>query len=166
MSEGVNTGMQPNAFDCTMCGHCCEGKGGIVVSHKDLERLCAFMGIGPEEFEYTWGERRGHKLHIRTGVNGACIFFEKNTGCGIHAAKPDICRAWPFFRGNLVDSQSLALSKDFCPGISRGCSHEDFTLQGLECLEREEIIGRGGADEASALQVRDLLENMAKLSGK
>ena len=35
--------MTNTAFDCHMCGHCCEGKGGIVVSPSDLQRLCDFL---------------------------------------------------------------------------------------------------------------------------
>ena len=32
---------ETQAFSCKMCGHCCKGKGGIVVSPSDLKRLCA-----------------------------------------------------------------------------------------------------------------------------
>ena len=30
-----------------MCGHCCEGRGGIVVSPTDLARLASHMGQSP-----------------------------------------------------------------------------------------------------------------------
>ena len=32
-------------FQCRMCGHCCEGRGGIVVSPADLTRLAAFLDL-------------------------------------------------------------------------------------------------------------------------
>lgn len=63
------------AFDCAMCGHCCEGRGGIVVSKKDLDRLCSFLDLDAKEFEKTLGERHANKLHVRVGDNGTCIFF-------------------------------------------------------------------------------------------
>lgn len=147
------------AFACAMCGHCCEGRGGIVVSSKDLDRLCDHLGVGPDDFEKMWGERRGGKLHVRAGADEACIFFIPGQGCGVHVAKPDICRAWPFFRGNLLDSGSFALAAEFCPGISRDCGHAAFVRQGLESLEREGLLGRDKPDEARALQVHDLLLN-------
>ena len=77
-------------------------------------------------------------------------------------AKPDICRAWPYFRGNLLDADSLELSKEFCPGIPPDLAHADFVRQGLACLVREHLVGSAGADEANALQVADLIENLAE----
>lgn len=148
-----------------MCGRCCEGEGGIVVSGKDLDRICTHLGVSHTEFEQTWGERRGGKLHVRVGKNGTCVFFEKDKGCSVHIAKPDICRAWPFFRGNLVDGESHALAAEFCPGISRECGHEDFIRQGLETLKREGLTGSSGPDEAGALQVDDLLQKYTDTRG-
>lgn len=145
-------------FDCKRCGHCCEGQGGIVVSASDLSRLCRHLGMAAKEFEARWGERRRRKLHIRTGRDGLCVFFQKGTGCGVHVAKPDICRAWPYFRGNLVDSESFALARQFCPGIPAGQSHAEFVRQGLAYLRREALAGKRGTDEAEALQVPAALD--------
>lgn len=156
----------PLAFDCRMCGHCCEGRGGIVVSAKDLERLSAHMGVGPDEFELLWGERRGRKLHIRAGEDGSCVFFDHGKGCMVHEAKPDICRAWPFFRGNLVDEESFILAGGFCPGIAGEAGHDEFVRQGLKYLLQNQLVGNAGPDEAGALQVSDLLEKLAKSIGK
>ena len=77
-------------------------------------------------------------------------------------AKPDICRAWPYFRGNLLDPGSLELSKEFCPGIPSSLSHAAFARQGLDWLVRENLAGSAGADEANALQITDLLESLAE----
>jgi Fe-S-cluster containining protein len=147
---------EEDAFGCKLCGHCCEGRGGIVVSDVDLARLCEFLHLSVEGFVSRWGTRRGEKLFIRNDENG-CIFFRKGEGCSVHTAKPDICRAWPYFRGNLVDSESYALAKDFCPGIPREQIHETFVRQGLSYLVREHLAGSSRPDEAAALQVSDLL---------
>lgn len=154
-------GQQRPAFDCRLCGHCCKGTGGIVVSDKDRDRLCVFLGLTGGEFESRHGQRRNGKLFIRSNGTGYCIFFRENAGCGVHAAKPDICRAWPYFRGNLVDSESLELAKDFCPGIPREQPHEEFVQEGLAYLAREELAGGSRKDEAGALQVADLLSGRA-----
>lgn len=151
-----------SVFDCRMCGHCCEGKGGIIVSSHDLRRLCAHMSLSAEEFERSWGERWGGKLHIRCGEDGKCVFFKEGSGCSIHEAKPDICRAWPFFRGNLVDAESYMLARDFCPGISVTESHAEFRRQGVDYLLKNNLAGSSGKDEAMALQIADLLRLHAK----
>lgn len=144
------------AFDCKRCGHCCEGRGGIVVSHTDLERLCLHLGLTAEAFTERYGELRGGKLQVRAGDDGFCVFFVPESGCAVHGAKPDICRAWPYFRGNLVDAESFALAKDFCPGIPAEQAHADFVREGLESLAAEELTGTAQADQAGALQVADL----------
>jgi len=154
-----------DVFACKLCGHCCEGRGGIVVSKTDLVRLCEFLDLNAESFEGRWGERRGEKLFIRSDENG-CVFFRKGQGCSIHAAKPDICRAWPYFRGNLLDSESYALAKDFCPGIPQRQDYEAFVRQGLPYLVQENLVGSSCQDEAVALQVSDLLETLAHNMGK
>lgn len=154
---------EAESFDCRRCGQCCRGSGGIVTSAGDLRRLCLHLDLSAKAFEETWGERRGGKLHIRAGENDLCVFFKEGHGCAVHEAKPDICRAWPYFRGNLLDEGSLELSKEFCPGIPASLSHADFVRQGMACLAREGLIGSAGPDEANALQVADLMASLAKI---
>jgi len=161
----VSRETQEDAFACKLCGHCCKGRGGIVVSRSDLVRLCEFLDMNAESFEQRFGERRGEKLFIRSDEKG-CAFFLKGKGCSVHAAKPDICRAWPYFRGNLVDSGSYVLAKDFCLGIPQRQTHGTFVLQGLAYLVREKLVGSSRPDEAAALQVSDLLEALAYDAGK
>lgn len=161
----VSRAADGEGFECRLCGHCCRGRGGIVVSDADLSRLCDFLAVTADTFESKWGRRHGGKLFIRSNESG-CVFFRKGEGCSIHAAKPDICRAWPYFRGNLVDSESHALAKEFCPGIPQEQSHDAFVRQGLLYLVHENLAGSSRPDEAVALQVSDLLENLAHDVGK
>ncbi len=143
--------MTETVFDCRMCGHCCEGKGGIIVSPKDLQRICAFLGITPEAFERDYGFIHNNKLKIRSGSNGACVFFVEGKGCSVHEGKPDICRAWPFFRGNIEDPESLAMAKEYCPGISPNVTHEAFAREGRRYLTEHNLIAKDPAHEANAL---------------
>ena len=143
--------MTNTAFDCRMCGHCCEGKGGIVVSPSDLQRLCDFLRMPADAVIATYGEQSGGKLKIRCGEDGYCIFFRQGKGCIVHEGKPSICKAWPFFRGNIEDPESLALAKDFCPGINPDISHEDFAREGMAYLENERLLASDTRTEANAL---------------
>ena len=143
--------MTNTAFDCHMCGHCCEGKGGIVVSPSDLQRLCDFLRMPADAVIAAYGEQAGDKLKIRCGEDGYCIFFRQGKGCIVHEGKPSICKAWPFFRGNIEDPESLALAKDFCPGINPDISHEDFAREGMAYLEKEHLLASDTRTEANAL---------------
>ncbi len=147
-----------------MCGHCCQGAGGIVVGPKDLERLCLHLKMTPEGFESVYGERRSGKLMIRIQDNAYCIFFDQSKGCAVHAAKPDICRAWPFFRGNLVDKDSLEMAKDFCPGICASVTHPEFAMQGLRYMHKHNLLASDKNVEARALCISD--EEAAYITGK
>jgi len=141
----------PWAFDCRMCGECCRGEGGIIAGPRDLPRLCAYLHMETEHFIATYGYQQDGKIKIRTGPDSYCIFFLPGTGCSVHMAKPDICRAWPFFRGNMVDETSLAMAKEFCPGINPAIGHDAFVYAGLRHLEKHQLKASDPKHEANAL---------------
>lgn len=82
-----------------------------------------------------------------------CLFFEAGKGCAVHPARPDVCRAWPFFRGNLVDGVSFDMAKEDCPGIRREASHEDFAREGFRYLNDYKLRARDILHEGRALIV-------------
>ena len=114
------------AFDCKQCGDCCYGKGGIVVTEDELIRISDFLNLKPEIFKKIYCEIRNKNLSIKTGENGFCVFFNKETQCTIHPVKPKICDLWPFFPGNVRDELNWKLAQDACPGINPDCSFEEF----------------------------------------
>ncbi len=138
-------------FDCRMCGHCCEGAGGIIVSPDDLVRICEYLNVSSEEFSNKYGIVRNEKLTVRTGDDGFCIFFVQDKGCSVHEGKPNICRAWPYFRGNMIDEDSLFLAKDFCPGINPEVAHKDFVQAGEDYLQKNNLIANDAKTQARAL---------------
>jgi Fe-S-cluster containining protein len=143
--------MAESVFNCRMCGHCCEGKGGIIVSPTDLVRISAFLQITSEEFIERYGMMHNGKLKIRSGADDYCVFFVPNKGCSVHEGKPNICRAWPFFRGNIEDPESLELAKEYCPGIISTASHSDFAAEGRRYLREAKLIATDPTCEANAL---------------
>lgn len=138
-------------FDCRMCGHCCEGRGGIVLGGRDIARLAHFLGQTEADFCENSCEEMHGKLMLATGADGYCLFFRQGSGCVVHDAKPDVCRAWPFFRGNLEDSHSLALAADFCPGINPEVSFEEFAEAGRRYLLENGLASETGP--ANALRI-------------
>lgn len=67
--------MKKTVFDCQMCGQCCEGEGGIVLSPKDLKRLYEGLNLEKQAFLDAYGVFRNGKWQVRTGEDGNCIFF-------------------------------------------------------------------------------------------
>ena len=138
-------------FECRRCGVCCQGKGGIVVGPHDLPRLCAHLHMEAERFIALYCYLQHEKIEIRTGPDNYCIFFLPGTGCSVHAARPDICRAWPFFRGNMVDEASFDMAKEYCPGINPVIRHDLFVSAGLRYLEEHRLKASDPEHEANAL---------------
>ena len=130
--------MTVTAFECRMCGHCCQGEGGIVLTDKDRKRLAEFLGISVDELVAEYAHERGGKIHLNVGDDLYCVFYKE--GCGIHPGRPDVCRAWPYFRGNLVDETSWEMVQDYCPGINPEAGHQEFVRQGREYLRKEDLL--------------------------
>ena len=148
--------MTISVFDCRMCGHCCQGRGGIVASAPEQERLAAFLGITVAELRERYTEPQGRKTVLRCGDDGYCVFFDRARACTVHPAKPDVCRAWPFFRGNLADAVSWELAQDYCPGIVAESGHAEFVRVGLAYVRDSGLAKSGREDEAGALRIDDL----------
>lgn len=139
-------------FECRRCGHCCQGQGGIILTEKDIVRLVARLELDRDEFIDTATETKAGRIRLRTGPDDYCIFYRHDLkGCGVHQARPDICRAWPFFRGNLIDPTSWAMIQEYCPGVNSAVRHEDFVRHGRAYL-RECGLVNDEDDAPSALR--------------
>lgn len=159
-------GKAANVFDCRRCGECCRGMGGIILSRKDSERLAAHLGLSVAELHAGYAEEKRGKYRLRAGEDGACVFFVNGARCGVHAAKPDICRAWPYFRGNLEDPASLAMAAQGCPGITPGVSFAEFTVAGARALLAEGVFrAESGTDGPDSLLPEAALARLACTGG-
>jgi Fe-S-cluster containining protein len=117
------------AFECQMCGECCYGEGGILVTDQEISRIARFLKIGSRVFVSRYCEQRNGRLSIRTGPDNFCIFFNRTTGCRIHPVKPRPCSLWPYYPAIVNDRENWEMAKDACPGISRDGSFEEFVKQ-------------------------------------
>lgn len=143
-----------NAFECRMCGQCCQGEGGIVLGRLDVQRLCDALSLDRDKFLAKYTVRHNNKTLLKS-QNGSCIFFSQDKGCQVHSHKPDICRAWPFFQGNLRDEQSWLLAQDYCPGLNPDVEHRKFVCQGLEYLQKNDLIHSSHDPEAPAALLKE-----------
>jgi hypothetical protein len=134
-----------------MCGVCCQGEGGIVVSSRDVQRLLDHLEMTLEVFEKRYIVRQGGKRRLSSGENGACIFYVEGRGCSVHPGRPDVCRAWPYFKGNLMDEQSFFMAREDCPGLGPDAEFDQFVKEGVEYLQQEGLWGNGEPDAPNAL---------------
>lgn len=145
--------MAEPAFDCKRCGHCCHGSGGIVMTATDRARLAAHLKLDEETMLQRFAERAGEKYRLRIREDGYCVFFQLGHGCAEHPGRPDICRAWPFFRGNLVDAVSWEMIQSDCAGVNAKAGHQAFVEEGVAYLLENQLIHQPGPEAPNALVI-------------
>ncbi len=140
-----------------MCGQCCQGSGGIVATQEEQQSMADYLGLALPEFEKNYIYMQGNKYLVRTDEKDTCLFFENSRGCLVHPVKPRTCRAWPFFRGNLMDESSFAMAREYCPGINPEISFAEFVRQGLCYLEDRNLSGDRNQSPANALNIEGIV---------
>jgi len=121
-------------FTCKMCGDCCRGYGGTVVSKDDAARIAEFLGIGPADFHARFCGRSGSKSILTQKSDGRCIFFDNL--CTIHPVKPRMCRQWPFLPAVLIDVRNWRVMADVCPGMRTDVSDAEIIARAEAVLSR------------------------------
>lgn len=122
-----------------------------MLSPHDIVRLAGHLHLAPEALLARYAEHVGGRDRLVTGDDGYCVFYD--AGCSIHAARPDVCRAWPYFRGNIIDAGSHAMAAEDCPGINPEVEHGEFARQGMAYLHRHGLARAQGVGAPQALAV-------------
>ncbi len=104
-------------FECTQCGTCCQGEGGIYLSPKEIDRIAQFLKVSPRAFLEKFCLGKNGKVYIHTREDGYCHFSEKGR-CSIHQVKPSPCRQWPFFKPMLADQANWETACNSCPALA------------------------------------------------
>ena len=109
------------AFSCTRCGACCTGAPGYVwVTAEEIGRLAAWRGETVEQFSARFVRQVGERYSLIEKPGGDCIFWDKEQGCTVYPARPDQCRAWPFWPENLARRRDWNHVCAICPGAGQG----------------------------------------------
>ena len=118
-------------FECQRCNQCCQGRGGITYQPEEIPAAAAILDMSPDGFIDAFLRFREGRYEVLTGPDGACRLLGPQ-GCRVHAAKPAICKRWPFFPGILANRSAFEDARQACPGIDPEISHEDFVAYALE----------------------------------
>lgn len=110
-------------FGCVKCGGCCQGEPGVVrVSKAELGLIAQKLGLPTErlfETGFVDAFETAYRLNEEP-ANGRCVFFKEGAGCSIYEVRPQQCRTWPFWLGNLRSMERWRAAARNCPGIGRG----------------------------------------------
>lgn len=88
------TRISPFSYTCGRCSRCCRDKG-IMLNPYEVLRLARHEGLSTTEFIRQYTDTAGTQLQQR--IDGSCVFLTAQ-GCGVHAARPLVCRIYPLGR--------------------------------------------------------------------
>jgi uncharacterized protein len=118
------------AFTCTRCGDCCTGAPGYVwVTIDEMRRIAEFRGETVESFAERFVRLVDDRFSLIEKPGGDCIFWDKQAGCTVYDARPDQCRAWPFWPENLATRRAWGRVCEVCPGAGQGRVHTIVEIQ-------------------------------------
>ena len=118
-------------FDCTMCGDCCRGYGGTLLTPADVSAISEFIQMDPVRFTEMCCAYSGDKPILTQRTDGYCIFWDEK--CRIHPVKPRMCRAWPFIEAVLTDVNNWYAMAGSCPGMRMDATEQEI----LACVSKE-----------------------------
>jgi Fe-S-cluster containining protein len=138
-------------FSCLRCGSCCRGRGGIRLTARGAAAAASLLGVPLGDFVRAYlepaapakgapgpggGRRRppsageildslgSFSVRSGPGPGDPCLLLGGGL-CLIHAAKPPVCRDWPFLPMALRSEAAFSELRECCPGLS-GLSYGDF----------------------------------------
>jgi uncharacterized protein len=112
-------------FECTQCGTCCRGEGGIYLSQEEIDRISLFLKLSQQEFLEKYCLKKNGRTYIHIREDGYCHFSQKGR-CSIHEVKPAPCRRWPFFPPMLSDHTNWETARNSCQALAPYKTLEDY----------------------------------------
>lgn len=107
-------------FSCVPgCINCCDQKGYVYLTEKDMANAAKFVGMTVQSFESKYVYRTKHLLRLRKPQKSQCHFLLQG-GCSIHPVKPVQCRTFPFWPELVKSRKEWTLAGRYCPGIGTG----------------------------------------------
>jgi len=107
-------------FECQPgCTECCTQRGFVYLAEGDAERIAAFLGMAPAEFERRYVYRTARQSRLRVPRDAQCSFLREG-GCSIHPVKPVQCRIFPFWPELVESRREWKKTAGYCPGIGKG----------------------------------------------
>ncbi len=127
-------------FECIKCGLCCAGpdEGYIWITRPEIELLIKHLGITLKHARCEYLQRIGMRTTIVEEPCGRdCIFLNGKSdqkGCAIYPVRPNQCRTWPFWTGNLARPDDWNMVATKCPDINRG---RLYTFEEIEKIRKQ-----------------------------
>ncbi len=182
---GLNDLVRADTGGCRDCSACCHGVGELVeLNPYDVWALSRHLGQGLDQLLEAY-------LHLRlenrlllpylrmVGEDERCSFLNAQGWCGIHSARPDICRLFPLGRAYEQGDFSFFLQTGVCVkprlekikvkkwiGIADYAANRAFLLDWYQLRKALEFRLRFVREEAEQAALREVvLDTFYRLPG-
>jgi Fe-S-cluster containining protein len=151
-------------FQCTRCGICCsevsEGSNLVILSPGEVRQVAKASGLPrgevaepyPEYLDGAEGSRYTFDWCL-SREEGHCQFLDRGK-CRVYAARPWICRTYPF----MLDDDRLIVSE--CPGTGAEMTMEE--ARAIACA----LLARQTAEVAEEEGIRHVLSTTSPPPGE
>lgn len=102
------------------CGDCCSGKhgpGAVWVNPQEMQALASHLGIPFDAFTRRYVRAIRDRYSLTERANHDCVFYDRERGCTVYAARPSQCRTYPFWSRVMALRASWESEAKACPGI-------------------------------------------------
>jgi Fe-S-cluster containining protein len=110
-------------FQCIKCGLCCgdtkEKTRHILLLKTETEQIATATSQPISQFTVKIKDKAPYSYEMKKTEDGKCVFLENNR-CTIYAARPLICRFYPFELKIAHGGKHTFLYTLECPGINKG----------------------------------------------
>ena len=121
-------GVVPFRFSCHRCGHCCTGgEGHVWLKEGEAAGMASVLGMTEGAFRNMHvrtvpdpggsGELREALRERNEGDGGRCTLLEGRNQCTVYDARPEHCRAFPYWPSVMEDEAGFERARATCPGI-------------------------------------------------
>jgi Fe-S-cluster containining protein len=103
----------------------------VWVNAEEIAALAAHRGQTVAEFSRKFVRRVGDRYSLVEKPGGDCVFWDRESGCTVYAARPIQCQTWPFWPENLETPDDWEHVESVCPG-SRSEQGRWFSLEEIQ----------------------------------
>lgn len=120
-------------FTCvgTSCGDCCSGRWGrgyVWLTIDEMQAIAQHLGLPFDDFTRRYVRRVGDRFSLTERLNLDCVFYTEGKGCGVYEARPQTCRAYPFWPRVMRSNETWQAEGAHCPGIGQGEHVDDAQI--------------------------------------
>jgi Fe-S-cluster containining protein len=134
-------------FECLECGTCCSGpdEGYIWITRPEIELVAKHLKMPVDKVRRKYLKRIGlHTTIAEQPRSKDCVFLKSVDGkkiCSVYPVRPNQCRTWPFWSGNILSPNVWNIAAMKCPGVNRGTL---YSFEEIEKIRKQKKWWPGG----------------------